>query len=652
MEPFSRGDAEITPMINRNIFNIAIMKRGFIRQSLSLFAIATTLTATANELTLSYAEGSQTTVGTQKTETYDVGVGIQYPECVGAKITSIKVPLTSDAAISDVKVWVSKDLTMNTVDGKKVFTPDVVYDATVSGDYLTFTFPEPYTITEELAYVGYSFTVDNITTNTKTPVAAYKTVWDNALWIHSSTTYRTWKDYTAMGYSSAMTITLSGDFKANDASIAPLEENSFNKGVEIQFPVTIVSHGTNAISSFDYTYNINGTGAYSGRTTLDTPTPAGKLNYSKNTYITIPAINNTGKYNLEVAITKVNGAANTNAQASATGVFSIVDDMPVHRPVMEEHTGLWCGYCVRGFAAMKYMSETYPDDFIAISYHNDGRPSSCPDYMEIMSSSNFPNAGNGYPYCYLDRVIGCDPYWGTQGSGFGIEKDWKARRDVETPASIYVKANWHDAYNKQIDVETSVNFVKAADGEYQIAYALLANDLYGSGTGWNQINYYNTVYDASAYIPQMRQFLGANGASSTVSGLHFDDVVILAPDVKGVSGSLPSSISVGDLMTHKYTFNAENAVNTRGTSLVQNVNNLYVVAMLKKVSNGEIVNAYKCHVGNPVESGVQVAAQDEVVKVEYFDLTGRRVAEPVSGIYIMNVVRESGASESHKILVR
>ena len=40
------------------------------------------------------------------------------------------------------------------------------------------------------------------------------------------------------------------------------------------------------------------------------------------------------------------------------------------RMVVEEGTGAWCGWCVKGIVGLRYMNATYPDQFIGIAVHN------------------------------------------------------------------------------------------------------------------------------------------------------------------------------------------------------------------------------------------------------------------------------------------
>lgn len=55
---------------------------------------------------------------------------------------------------------------------------------------------------------------------------------------------------------------------------------------------------------------------------------------------------------------------------------------PVKRAVMEEFTGLGCGFCVRGIVGIKKCEDTFGDRFIAIARHT---YSGTPDGMRVPS---------------------------------------------------------------------------------------------------------------------------------------------------------------------------------------------------------------------------------------------------------------------------
>ena len=81
------------------------------------------------------------------------------------------------------------------------------------------------------------------------------------------------------------------------------------------------------------------------------------------------------------------------------------DRTPIHRPLIEEYTGTWCGWCVRGIVGMELLRETYGDDFIGVAYHND-------DGMEIMYSNRYPNDIMGFPSAFIERTSEVDPLYG------------------------------------------------------------------------------------------------------------------------------------------------------------------------------------------------------------------------------------------------
>ena len=86
---------------------------------------------------------------------------------------------------------------------------------------------------------------------------------------------------------------------------------------------------------------------------------------------------------------------------STSAMAANVGDVPVHRPLMEEYTGTWCGYCVRGLLGLQKLAELYPDDYVCVSYHNG-------DPMEI--AYDFPSPIAGYPSAWVDRGMEVDPY--------------------------------------------------------------------------------------------------------------------------------------------------------------------------------------------------------------------------------------------------
>lgn len=63
----------------------------------------------------------------------------------------------------------------------------------------------------------------------------------------------------------------------------------------------------------------------------------------------------------------VNELENVGVEDSVAAVNFI----PAHRILLEEGTGMWCGYCPLGMLATEHLNELYPDTVIAVTVHHD-----------------------------------------------------------------------------------------------------------------------------------------------------------------------------------------------------------------------------------------------------------------------------------------
>lgn len=610
----------------------------------ALLAMLTALPAGAQgTLSFSYDTGDvqRTFWGTNKKENYDVAIRIADPNLVGKDITAVSVPIQGTEALSDCKIWLSKELTLETVDGVKQNVPDITSaDATVTDNSLSVTFDQPYTITEEGVYVGYSFNVDNLDELTGYPIAV--AMGDNAdgLYLHSSRTYRSWDTMVErLGAVSQISVMISGDFYDNSAGISAFGEQNVKMGEAGEVAVTLINNGSTAIESVDYTYDVAGiTGSY--HYDLPEAIPA-QYNKTGNVKLPIPAVPEKGAYDLTLTLTKVNGADNVNPQATATATLNVFSFIPVHRPLLEEYTGMWCGYCPRGFVGLELMNKYYPDLFVGVSYHNG-------DVLEIMSSNQFPSDVAGFPDAWLDRIKETDAYHGDENTyTFGIDDVYLARADEMAPADIDINAQWTDDSKEEISVESTVKFAKGINNaDYRLAYILLADSLHGEGSDWEQSNYYsgNAYYLSCEGMDQF--VLGG----SSVSGLYFNDVIVLSSELNGIAGSLPATVTADESVSHSYKFTVAEAVNTSGQPIIQDKNNLRVVVTLVDARTGEVLNSNKVKVGENTATGISKteAAEGDIKSVNYYDASGRKVAIPSKGMYIKSVTYKDGTVKNTK----
>lgn len=257
---------------------------------------------------------------------------------------------------------------------------------------------------------------------------------------------------------------------------------------------------------------------------------------------------------------------------------------PVHRPLIEEYTGTWCGWCIRGLVGMELMRETFGDDFIGVAYHNG-------DAMQI--TTNYPNNVTGFPSAFLERNYSIDPLYGFGNVSGGIINDMRQMAAIEAIAGIDVTAMWTSADKTAIDVNVTSYFTSDYDNaNFAIEVMLIADDLYGTGSSWNQSNYYSgySEYAKDDYLgPWTRK-------PSTVTGIHFNDVLV------GFSGaianSLPTSIVAYDDYSTSYTFQLNRLPKP---ALIQNKDNLHIIAVVVYKNNRKAINANRCYISDFVE---------------------------------------------------
>lgn len=575
------------------------------------------------EMIFTYApEGSTLCYGTSKKETYDVAMKVKGDDLVGTTITKIIVPMaTTDVA--DMSVWMSSELTLETIDGTKTNVPDI---CTISIDSVvetvTVTLDEPYTLTDEGVYVGYSFTIENLDdTYNSYPVVIGDGDDEDGFYIHSSRTYRSWTSIADEVGTLVLKAIIEGAAD-NAAEIEIPEEINVQSDAATTFSLTVYNHGYNGISSFEYSYDINGN---TSTASVDLGDEALDPIYDASTSVDVelPALNAEGEFQLTVSLTKLNGNDYT---ASDTCTVTTYESLPTHRVVFEEYTGTWCGFCPRGYVALEVMNKLYPDDFIGISYHNE-------DDMEIMSSSSYPNAVSGFPAAYYDRTYSSDPYYGMNDADeFAIEDEWlQLCEEVMAPANIDVSGTLSDDETTVTVNATATFAADYTDTDYSIELILIHDSLYAAS--WGQSNYYaNEAYGTF----EEEEFEKFTSGTSYVYGLYFNDVIVATSRLGDGNVALPTTITKGESLEAAYTFTLADVVNTSGESLVQDVNHLRVAALLIDNTTGYVANANKGTVSTSAAGISNVkTTTDSDTDVEYYDLSGRRLTAPAIGVTIV-----------------
>lgn len=576
--------------------------------------------------------------GSTKAETYDVSQHLIDPALVGMKIKALRVTLPFTSGLSNGKVWLSQVLPV--IKSQRMQTPDIAtQEFTPKKGYTEVAFAEPYTITELGVYVGYSVKVE-VGSPAKKPIVLSNQVSSEGFLLHSSDVFRTaWHDLSAEEGSLAIQVVLEGDqILEYAAGVGNVEEIKGRTGQTNIMKAEIINHGTQGVQSFDYTYTIAGQEG-SQHVDLGANSLPGIFGRSTTFEVTLPAVAEKGAFPVVIDITKVNGVDNADLANQGTGLANLYHTLPKHRAVLEEYTGTWCGYCPRGFVGLEEMNRLHPDDFIGISYHNK-------DPMEIMSTAQYPNSVPGFPAAFLDRVTPVDAFSGI-GSGkvWGIETAWELYCNIMAPAEVDVFSQWTE--DSVLTATASVSFpVEREDCPYEVGFVLLSDGLTGTSGNWRQANYYS---GESGWPSSMDEFV--NGGSY-VGGLTYNFVIIDRSGVSGIENSLHAPI-VADLpQTVSYQFDIRNIRNTSGDKVVQDKNNLNVVALLFDKNTGSILNANKARVGQSSSTAVDqptVESVREVVKSELYDLNGHSVVHPRRGVYVRVKTLSDGTIVKSKV---
>lgn len=582
--------------------------------------------------------------GSYDTETFDVAMKVEDSWISGAKlsgkkISAINVPFFTTEGVSNTKVWLSTTLSL---DENGLFTPDIVSkDFTVTENGFTkVTLDTPVEIPAEGGiYIGYTFTqAVGEDENTLNPVVVtdYSNV--GGFLIHTDNIYRLgWASLQNAAGDLALEAVLTGG-EANAAEFERVKDSYLKVGEPGTAVAEITNYGYKGLQSAEFDYNLLGDGVdLKGKASVSGLSLAPVFGAYTEASFTVPAVEKKGDFINYYDITMVNGQENGINDGDAQNNVFVKEFLPKKRPLLEEYTGTWCGYCPRGFVALEKMAEFYPEDFVALSYHNE-------DPMEI--TTEFPSLVEGFPAAYLDRAMEVDAYGGMTDNDFGIEQTWKERCQEFGVADIDVQASWSEDM-KTINVTSTTTFADSNESSNcLVSYAVVADGLTGTGSEWAQSNYYA---GRSMGTPlYMEQFYDGE---DHVSGLVFNDVIVASAPYEGVEGSLPESVTVNTPYTHTFSFNVDDIVNTAGEPVIQDKSKVKVVAML--VEWGSVVNANKCTVKLAGDGISEVnGTADRAVKTEYFDLSGRKVLVPAHGVFIKTVHYRNGSSKTQKVVVK
>ena len=560
---------------------------------------------------------------------YDIAIYVYDPSLKGLKVKGLRIGAPNPTEVTEYTGWLSNNLGFKMVDGVKVADAGIASKAgAVNDGFAEVMFDEPHEIGENGFFAGYTIPV----TTDQEPMMMTSDKMGGGFWLHTTAAYRDWVDMSTLG-SPDIELILEGQ-QHNAATIIVPAHTYAKKGEPIYIEGRIYNHGRNTLSSYNFTYEINGV---TKDVQLKCNVRADHWGRSSKVGFELDPIDEAGSYPLTVTVTAANGNENQDVVPTNEGLVHIMDFVPVHRVLVEEYTGTWCGWCTRGLVAMQMLAEALGDNFIGVAYHNG-------DPMEIMSE--YPSDVQGFPGAFVERFYDVDPYYGYESNGFGMKDLVEYVMEQLAVVDLSIKAEWADEAKTELKATVESTFVMDAAGDdYGIEVMLVEDDMYGpAGTNWDQHNYYATMADEYGDDPDLGVL---TTWPSTIEGYHFNDVIVATSGV--IDESLPESIVANTVNDFEHTFYVDYIFNTSYEPIIQDKEKLHVVAIVVEKATGKVLNAVKAKVGS---SAVNEITDDnkEVVSATYYDLTGRLVTNPNSGIYVKVVRYTDGSQRSFKII--
>jgi hypothetical protein len=349
----------------------------------------------------------------------------------------------------------------------------------------------------------------------------------------------------------------------------------------------LLNKGTEPITSFDFEWS-DGINSYSQSFSGISVDPLTTYEViAEDEYLV-----QSGSHVLTFSFGNINGGSNDPDQNDNAGTFTVegVTPDPDKVYLVEERTGTWCGWCVRGIIFMDYMRATYPDKFIGIAVHNG-------DPMKNTTYDNGINAyANYFPSAVGDRVSVIDPA--------EMEQNFLERIDIVPSVKLNATASYN-VTSGELTVHAEGYFTQNLSGDYRFNAILVEDSVQGTTSGYDQANYYSiSTYGNSGPMGGFEDMDGTIDASEIYYMQVGRDLLSDPATFKGQPGSLPSTINAGE--THSYDF-------TYSVPSTYNINHCTVVVTANKYSTDDILNATAAKIS--ITTGVDNTAANAALHV-------------------------------------
>lgn len=501
---------------------------------------------------------------------------------VGLQVTGVRVGLSANA--DELTTFVSRDLNAEPIATKRQAN-------SFSGLNGVTKFDTPYTITGEGFYVGYEYSGDK----TAIGCSSVANVSGNGNWTNTGSG---WVNNGTGAKALNIQARIEGDDIPFDMNIVEVQDIAVKENTPFVITGTLVNQSATKIYGYKLAYSVDG----GAEKTVDFDATVGERT---ETTFNIDAEGLSGKGQHELNVRFVSADDQTDVYEGNNTYKSsllITNISAVKRVLMEEFTGLMCGWCPRGIASIEACQEAFPDNFIAIAKHNYYQ--STPEELKSPTYDYDADGNTTWPYCVLDRIAGFDP----------VPSETMAKVQtlisLGTGAALDVKASFVPGDDSRINARATAQFLKSNnESNYRFAFAILEDGV----TGYQQ----NNNYSGGEYGT-----MGGFESKPHMTNVTLNHVARAGFSVKdGIENSVPTSVSEFSPVVYDMVLDVPSNVKDR--------KNLKVVAILLNKMNGTIENAAEVAVGEDGEAAIadiNSTASPDVTVVD-----GKAVAEGFDG---------------------
>lgn len=536
-----------------------------------------------------------------------IGSGTQKPIKCAIRIPSSVTSRYKDCTITRIDVGVSDNVfdlvPVISIGGEENYAAQ----ATINGDkgWNAIELDNPYVIGSGDLYVGYEC------------VGTYAAATSNIYSQNGSYIYEedAWKNYGSRGWGSfCIRFHIKGYDLPIDVALMTDQVIQCALGETIEFHPNVQNLSPEVIESMVCGCYIDD--IYVGSQETEIHIEKGSI---VSASVPVSAPETTGTYKVTLKVESVNGKPDEMGGNDVVTIpLTVSGKTFARRVVVEEITGTWCGYCVRGYVGMKEMAEKYPDDFIGIAIH--GGDSSEPMVGAENYNGIFSLLGGSYPSCIANRNTKYD----IDPNSSEIETTILALKE-NALADIKAEMEVLDSDTTQLLIKTSTEFGMDATTTFRIAYVVVEN-----GVGpYVQTNYYSGTNTEMG---------GFENESYFVNLIYNDVARGIYPGFNGDAGSLPNTIKEGQIYNYNYQLKVPDNVDCKS--------NIEVVALLINQESGEIINACKCQFAKKDDAITKIEEDNNEIGIYKLDGVHQRTLSPG-----LNIIRRQGKN-GKKVFVK